>query len=132
MVYPIFPWPIESTRISYDCPKINPSFCSLTHARSVDVDLLGSCGLVVKVKGTIVDVEGGILLLGASAAGLLSGQTSKDAALGGVERRVLDTRPGVDGNDTEGAGLSGGSGSGSGRETGGNEDALELHDEMLC
>lgn len=90
-----------------------------------------SCGLVVKVKGSIVDVEGSILLLGTSTAGLLGGQTGKDAALSGVEGRVLDTRAGVNSNYAESARLSGGSGSSSGRETGGNDDVLELHGEML-
>lgn len=98
-----------------------------THAGTVNVDFLGSGRLVVEVQSTIVDVEGSLLLLGASAAGTLVGQTGKDAALRGVEGRVLNAAAGVNGNDTEGLGLSGRGSGGNGADTGGEGEVLELH-----
>lgn len=109
------------------------SIVSLTHARSIDVDLLRGGRLVVQVEGTILDVECGILLLGASAASSLLRQTSKEAALGGVESRVLYTRAGMNCNDTEGIRVGRRGGGDSHRDGGSKKKVLDLHDEMwLC
>lgn len=68
----------------------------LTHAGAIDEDLLRSGRRVVEEQGTVLDVEGSILLLGTSTASTLGLEASKDAALGGVEAVVLHTRSRVD------------------------------------
>lgn len=103
----------------------------LTHSRPVNVEFLRRGRLVVQVERAVVDVEGGGLLLGTSAAGVLRLQAGEEAALGCVEARVLDTAAGMDGDDAKGLlglllggsreGCSGGSG---GR---GEDEVLELH-----
>lgn len=123
-MYPILPWPIYELA---SCQGISVEEKNHTHAGTINVDLLGSGRRIVQVQSTVVDVESGLLLLGASAAGTLARQTSKDAALSGVESRVLDTAAGVDRNDTEGLGLGGRGSRGDGADTGGEGEVLELH-----
>lgn len=125
----------------------------LTHAGTVNVELLGGEVGLVEEESTVLDVESGRLLLGASAAGVLRLQAGEEAALGGVPGGVLDGITGVDGEDVEGllaegssrgrgGGSSGGDGGGgngraaggrgesssSGSGRGGEDEVLELHD----
>ena len=101
-----------------------------THAGGVNVDLLRSGRLVIEVKGAVNDIESGVLLLGTGAAGAGIGQTSKDAALGGIKCSVLDTATRVNGDNTEGlVRLGRGGGRDSGADRGGEDDVLELHFE---
>lgn len=123
-MYPIFPWPIYRLVV---CQSSGIGEQNHTHAGTINIDLLGSGGLVIQEQNTVIDVESGLLLLGASAAGPLVRQTSEDAALSGVESSVLNTAPGVDGNDTEGLGLGGRGSRGNGADTGGEGEVLKLH-----
>lgn len=123
-MYPILPWPIYRLVICQSSGIVKQNH---THAGSINVDLLRSGGLVIQVQSTVIDVESGLLLLGASAAGPLVRQTSEDAAVSGVESSVLNTAAGVDGKDTEGLGLGGRGSGGNGADTGGEGEVLELH-----
>lgn len=98
-----------------------------THAGTVNEDLLRSSGLVVEVQSAVVDVEGSVLLLRASTASILRRQSSKNAALGCIEARVLHTTPGVDSNEAKSVGLRRGKRRGSSGNQSGEDDVLELH-----
>jgi hypothetical protein len=90
----------------------------LTHARAVNVDFLGcGSGLVVKVQDTVDNVECGILHVHAS----------EDAAISGIEGRVLDITARVNGNNTEGLGRSSRSGQSDGGGRGGEDNVPDLH-----
>lgn len=116
---------------------------SRTHAGAVNVDLLGTSGVIVDVENTVVDIETGLL-----AAVALVLKASDQATLGGAEASVLDTATGVNGDDAEEVrGISGrggrrgrsrsggavsGRGSGGSSNDGGSESkVLELHFESL-
>lgn len=105
----------------------------LTHAGGVDEDLLGRSRGGIEVQGTVLEVEGGVFLVGAVAAGVLGREASEDAALGSVEGLEVDGTARVDGNDAKvlvaGGGAGGGVGSGSGRS--GKDEVLELHFEWF-
>ena len=108
----------------------------LTHTRPVNVELLGSSRLVVEIESTILDVESSRLLLRTSAAGVLGRKTSEEAALGGVEARVLHATAGMDSDNAESlvSRLSLVlSGSREGRDGGGSrgseEEVLEVHSD---
>lgn len=98
-----------------------------THAGAVNVELLGSRRLVVQVESTVVEEEGGGLVLGVGAASVLALQAGEDAAKGGVERSILNTGAGVDGDDAEGLVSGGVGGRESGGSSGGEDQVLELH-----
>lgn len=99
-----------------------------THSGPVNENLLRGSRLVVEVEGTVVDVESGGLLLGTGTAGILGGETGEEAALGGIECRVLYRRGRVNGDDIESLGLSCRGSSGAGGQRSRNENVLELHD----
>lgn len=107
---------------------------SHTHTGAVDVNLLRSGGSVVQEERSLVQVEGRILLAGAGTAGILSRQTSEDAAQGRVEALIVDGTAGVDGNQAKfriggyrrgGLSRSKGRGGGSGQSS--KRKAVEVH-----
>lgn len=98
-----------------------------THAGAINVDLLGSGGLVVEVQSTVLDVEGSLLLLGTSATGTLARQTSEDAALSSVEGRVLDVTARVNSHNTKSLRLGGRGGRDNGADGSSDGEVLDLH-----
>lgn len=100
----------------------------LTHSGAVNIDLLGSGGLVIQIKRSIIQIERGVLFFGTRTAGILGLEAGEDAALGSIEARILHTRAGVDGDDAESVGLGAGESRGRGCKRGSEENVLDLHD----
>ena len=131
--------------VSFWCTLLGYGWkASRTHAGAVNVDLLGTSGVVVDVQNTVVDVEAGLL-----AAGSLVLEASDEATLGGAEASVLDTAARMNGDDAEvlsgasargrrwgrsrgGAAVSSRGSGGSSNDGGSESKVLELHFERLA
>lgn len=103
----------------------------LTHSGAVDIDLLGSGGLVIQIKRSTIQIECCVLFFWTRTAGVLGLEAGEDAALGSIEARILHAGAGVDSDDAKSIGLGAGESRGRGSEGGSEENVLDLHDGGL-